>query len=121
MSLETSLFNRLTTQLSTAPVVKIYPGVAPQNTSTPYIVYSKVSADKKYEHSGPSNLSLDRLQISVFSSGYLTAKNVVARVITAMEGWGDAQAVFKANEIDMYEPETKTYHIPVDFLVWHNM
>jgi len=121
MSLETSLFNKLTSGLSTAPVVKIYPGVAPQKTSTPYIVYSKVSADKKYDHGGPSELSLDRLQVSVFSSGYLAAKAVVARVITAMEGWGDAQAVFKVNEIDLYEPETKTYHIPVDFFVWHNM
>lgn len=121
MSFETALYNRLSSQLSTTVGTRIYPGTAPQGTSKPYIVYRKVSAGKEYSHAGSASLSRDRVQVSVFSTGYLTAKNVVAKVITAMETATVFQATFKANELDLYESETKVFHVPVDFFVWHSL
>jgi hypothetical protein len=38
-----------------------------------------------------------------------------------MEGWTGVQAAFKVNELDFYEEDTKMYHIPVDFMIWHNL
>jgi hypothetical protein len=121
VSFETALYNRLSSQLSTTVGTRIYPGIAPQNTTTPYIVYLKVSAGKEYSHGGSVGLSRDRVQVGVFSTGYLTAKSVVSKVVTAMEGSTVFQASFKANELDIYESETKMFHVPVDFFVWHNL
>ena len=120
MSFETALYTRLSSQLSSTVGTRIYPTVAPSSATLPYLVYFKVSADKQYAHSGASSLSVDRVQVSVFSTGYLVAKNIAAAVVTALEGWTSA-VVFKANERDIYEDDTKTFHIPVDFRVWHNM
>jgi hypothetical protein len=121
VSFETKLFTRLSSQLTTSVGTRIYPAVAPQTATLPYIVYRKVSANKQYAHSGPLSLTFDRVQVSVFSTGYLAGKTIAGNAITALEGWTDAQAVFKANELDLYEPDTKVFHIPVDFLIWHNM
>jgi hypothetical protein len=121
MSFETALFNRLSSQLSTSVGTRIYPAVAPLTATLPYLVYRKVSANKQYEHSGPSSLTFDRVQVSVFSAGYVAGKAIAQDVTVALEGWGDAQAVFKANELDLYESGPKVYHTPVDFLIWHNI
>ena len=121
MSFETALYSRLSSQLSSAVGTRIYPLVAPQKTTLPYLTYSKVSAVKQYTHSGSASLSNDRIQISVFSTGYLAGKTIAGAVVTALEGWSTAQAVFKANELDLYEDETKVFHIPVDFRVWHSL
>ena len=121
MSFESELYTRLSSQLSSTVGTRIYPAVAPNSATLPYLVYRKVSADKQYAHSGASSLSFDRLQVSVFSTGYVTGKALAGAVVTALEGWTSAQAVFKANELDLYEDDTKVFHIPVDFFVWHNL
>ena len=119
MTLETDLYSRLSTAV-TLVSGRIYPLVAPQGTTTPYITYAKISAGKYYTHGGAAGLSRDRLQISVYSTGYVTAKAIVTQVVTAMEDWGDIQAAFKEHEIDMFETETSLFHVPVDYFVWHD-
>jgi len=116
MSFETALFQKLSSGVSLVSN-RVYAGVAPQKVTTPYIVFSKISAGRQYTHSESGGLSRDRVQVSVFSTGYLTAKGVVAQVVTALEGF--AQAGFKENEIDIYESETNLFHVPVDFFIWH--
>ena len=121
MSFETAIYNRLSSQMSSALGTRIYPMVAPQKTATPYVVYTKISAGKEYSHAGGASLSRDRVQISVFSTGYLAAKTVVGNIVTAMEGAATFQASFKVNEIDFYEEQTKLFHIPIDFIIWHSL
>ena len=121
MSFETALYNKLSSGLSTTVGTRIYPTAAPSTVITPYIVYRKVSANRQYAHSGQSSLTFDRVQISIYSTGYLVAKGIVSTLVTTMEGWTGVQAAFKQNELDFYEEATKVYHIPVDFLIWHNL
>ena len=121
MSFETALYSKLSSGLSTTVSTRIYPATAPQGVAKPYIVYRKVSANRQYAHSGQSSLTFDRVQVSVFSTEYLVAKGLVSTLFTTMEGWTGVQAAFKVNEIDFYEEDTKLYHIPVDFMIWHNL
>ena len=120
MSFETALFDKLSSGV-TLVGSRIYAGVAPQGTATPFIVYSKVSAEKQYAHSGAGGLTRDRLQVSVYSTGYLAAKKVVKQVETALESWPSVQAAFKQNELDLRDEATNLFHVPVDYFIWHNI
>ena len=107
-----------------------YLKVAPSTAVTPYGVIFKVSPGKDYTHTG-SGLSMSRMQCSCFSTvGYYNAKMLAASVITAMEAWPSktssptstgVQAVFLAGEMDLFEDDTKSHHIALDFFVWHSL
>lgn len=123
MSIETDLYTQLSTHAGLTALVstKIYPVLAPQKVDLPYCVYLKVSNVRQYSHQGFSNLERVRLQISCFAKTYSTAKDVAAQVIAAMEAWSasSVQAVIPDGEEDLYEEDTETYHIPLDFIVWY--
>ena len=100
--------------------VRIYLKVAPQTAKSPYCVLFKVSPGKDYTHSG-SGLSMSRMQVSCFADTYREVKQTANLIKTRMENWPAAessvQAVFKAAELDLFEE--RTYHIALDFFVWH--
>ena len=102
------------------------------SAASPYGVIFKVSPGKDYTHdylNATSKLSVSRMQCSCFSTvGYLSAKNMAVSVIDAMEVWPTksttptstgVQTVFLEGETDLYEDDTKTHHVALDFFVWH--
>jgi hypothetical protein len=97
-----------------------YLRVAPQQADYPYGVIFKVSPGKDYTHSG-SGLSQSRMQCSCYAGSYRAAKTLASEVISVMEVWPAAEskvhAVFLAGETDLFEE--RTYHIALDFFVWH--
>jgi hypothetical protein len=130
--IETSLYAYLAAYAGLAALVsdRIYPVIAPQGSTKPCLVYTKIGNDRKHSMQGYSGLQETRIQISCFAELYETvgavvgAKDVAAQVVAAMEAWeGSAgiQAVFPAGERDMYEPDTELYHIPLDFIIWHSV
>jgi hypothetical protein len=124
VSIESDLYSYLSTYAGLIPLVgdRIYPLVAPQSVQAPYCTYQKISSGRQYSHSGFSNLSRPRMQVSCFAPTYLQAKAVAIQVIAAIEAWpgsGSVQAAFTENEQDLYDPDTKLYYIPVDFFVYY--
>jgi len=123
--IENLLYTRLSTYAGLIALVstRIYPVKAPASTLKPFIVYYKISDVRNTSHSGFSNLSMTRFQISVYSETYIAAKNIRSQVIACMENWIDRptiQAVLPAGENDIYEDDTKIFHLPLDFIIWHN-
>lgn len=101
---------------------EIYPIILPQREE-PYpsswagITYFLVSHPEVYSKDGPSGLSFPRMQISVWSPSYTKAKQLAELVKAAMHGY--AEFATKENEDDIYEADTKLYHIPLDFIIQH--
>lgn len=118
MSIETEMFTLLKTVAALGN--RVYAGVAPQSVVKPYASFYKLSPGRKYTHGGFSDLSETRMQVSIFDTEYKKAKDVAGAVIVALEGWAAAQAAFIVGEQDMWEQETKLYHVSIDVLVWHN-
>lgn len=123
--IETALYSRLTTYAPLEALIstRVYAVAPPQDVVLPYCVCSKVSNQRQYSHDGYSSLQRPRIQVSCFATGYLIAKQIAEQVIAALESWPGAdnvQAAFMENEIDLYEQDTKLYHVPVDFLIWMN-
>lgn len=122
MSFESDLYTRLSNDTGLTALVdtRIYPLVAPANTTRPYCCYMVVSQPHQYSHSGFSGLSQVRTQVSCYADNHGSAKSVADAVIAALESWSDnntIQCSMLLNEQDVFEKETGLYHVPVEFSV----
>ncbi len=53
----------ITDLIGTSPEARMYPNLAPQTTSLPYIVYGYISGSRVRDLSGPTGVTQDRYQI----------------------------------------------------------
>ncbi|MDA8212162.1 MAG: DUF3168 domain-containing protein [Clostridia bacterium] len=134
MIIEEALYAHLNTYANLTALVgnRIYPLVLPQKGSYPAITYQKVSGPRLHALQTDPGTAHPRFQISCWAQTYSKAKAVVKQVQAALQdfsgimgGAGGVQvdAVLFENEFDLYEEETEgktgLYHIPVDFIIWH--
>ena len=84
--IQTGLFNLLKTIPSIGN--RVYPLVAPQNTTTPYITYQRISSFDTSTTEGTESLDLARFQIKVFSKTYSDAVNNANLVKEKLSGKG---------------------------------
>lgn len=134
MVIEEALYAHLSTFAGLAVLVsnRIYPLVLPQKGTYPSITYLKVSGRRLHALQTDPGMASPRFQISCWAQTYTQAKAVAKQVQAALQnfsgvmgGAGGVQvdAVLFENEFDLYEDETegktKLYHVPVDFIIWH--
>lgn len=130
MKIEEALFSHLKSHAGLSALVgtRIYPQIMPQGVTMPAVTYQKISGPREYSHGGPSELAHPRFQLSCWAKNYSTAKDIAEQVRLALQAYrgtmGGAGGVtvygaFLENEIDLYESDTRLYHIPVDFSIWH--
>jgi len=100
---------------------RIYPGVLPQNCPYPAVNFFLVSSDPVEVMGGPSGMDIPYVQVSVRDTTIDGAAAVADQVKAAMRStwgaWGSATVHYSGlrNEHDLYEPETGTFHIALDF------
>ncbi|MFA5866917.1 MAG: DUF3168 domain-containing protein [Actinomycetota bacterium] len=123
MSIEETLFTRLSTHAGLIALVaaRIYPLVAPEGVAAPFVIYQRISTRVVHAMSTDPSLESPRFQVSARGSSYASAKTVETQILAALRDYTDAtiQRAFYENKADLYEPDTKLYHIPVDFIIWH--
>jgi hypothetical protein len=98
---------------------RIFPGVAPEGTLSPYVAFFKISG--AMSHNLP--VAYPRYQFSCFAKSYTEAKEIAEQVRLAFQRYkgilGGAggvrvkQAVYEG-DIDLYEKDTGLHHVPVD-------
>ena len=113
---------------------RIYYVQAPQETPQPYMVISKVDGPREHSHDGSSHLAHPRFQLSVFASTYSDAKNCVAALQTALDGYtgtmGGAGGVYVGsslfddeNDLTWVDDENSgapgLYGVVADYIIWH--
>ena len=121
MTIEAVLFTRLSTFAGLAALVstRVYPLAAPQNVVLPYLTYRRVSSVRTSAFGADTNNVTERFQIDVWAASFASARNVAEQVTLAMQRWRNTTGTvvddtFIENQIDLYEPETDTFHIAVD-------
>jgi hypothetical protein len=97
---------------------RIYPQIAPDAPTTPYIVYQRVSSNSENVLSGKTNLINTRLQIDVYSKTYVQAQAIAAQVDALMDGWSVQNVSNPAQ--DAFEPDVRLHRVILDYSVWHN-
>lgn len=131
-TLEAGLYSRLTgdTDVSALVSTRVYPHVAPQGASLPYLTYYRVTTNRAPVMSGAVDLINPRIQVDVWASTYTGARDLADKVRHALDQWtGSAGGVsFRwvslVDERDSIEPaqdasEEPTYRVSLDIETWH--
>jgi len=107
---------------------RLYYVRAPQDVTKPYVVFFKVSGSREYSHDGASELANPRFQFSCFATTYYEAKQTVNAIRVAIEAFSgtmggdggvEVGSCFCINESDIYEEDTRLFHVAVDYLIYH--
>lgn len=105
---------------------RIYPLVVPQDVIMPAVAYQKISGAPQRSHSGFSNLSSDRFQITCEADDYATAKAVEVAVRHCWESYVGAQSgisIEAAQVVNIVDGFSDVHAAPVvrlDVMIWHN-
>jgi hypothetical protein len=100
---------------------RIYPVTLPQGVTLPAIRYMQIDNPPELSHSGSSELSHPRIQLTAVASTYATAEAIAEALKLALHGsqrWGPGCVSWIASDVDGYEPETGLYMRHVDVLMW---
>lgn len=99
---------------------RCYPIKLPERVVLPALTYFQVSGVENNTHDGYDGTSINRWQISCWARTYKEAKELAEQVKQQLRTFsgGIVYIVEKSmlgNEMDLYEPDTGIYHIPVEF------
>ncbi|OME59482.1 tail completion protein gp17 [Paenibacillus odorifer] len=121
MAIETKLRDYLLSVKEIQSVVdtRIYPGWLPEKPIYPAIAYLVISGVS--HHNIP--VAYPRFQFSVFSTKYSEVKELAEEIRSALQRYQGSmggvrvlQGVWEGSR-DMYESDTKLYHIATDFKI----
>jgi hypothetical protein len=115
----------LGTYLETVPLAggRVHAMKLPQDPTLPALVFIRVSTMPTYSHSGFSNFTEARFQISCWAATYMAARQLAAQVRTALDGYSGAMGTTQighclcASDRDIYEPEPQRFHAPLDYMI----
>lgn len=116
MTLQSDLFTLLSTG-GTDCAGRVYPGVAPDAPTLPYMVYSRINTNSENVLSGTSGLANTRMQIDIYAKTYVQAQTIARAVDTLMNGWNYQNVSILSQ--DMYEPDVKLHRVIADYSIWH--
>jgi len=105
--------------LSALVSTRIYPVMAPQDVTLPYVTYQRVGGTREMDFSGVSNLELPQFQVSGWADSYLGAQNLIEPIIAEMM----AGAGFSVNSI-FYLPdgeEGEVFSASLGFGISHDL
>lgn len=114
--------------LSALISTRIYSLTLPQNCTMPAVTYRQISGPRVHTMGSDPGLTHPRFQFSCWGSSYGSAKDVARKLQAALQdykgtmgGGGGVvvQASLLENELDIYDPDTKLYCVPLDFIIWH--
>jgi hypothetical protein len=98
---------------------RIYPVIAPQDVTDPYVTYQRVSGERVIDFGGASNLEQPHYQVSGYADDYLESQNMAEPIIVAMM----AATGFSVTSISFLpdEEENAMYSVSLDFGISHDL
>lgn len=96
---------------------RVYPNVAPDKPTAPYIVYSRVASSPENTLADGQPIQQTRLQVDIYDKTYAGVQTLAESVLTAMTG-----ATVKAIQLleqDQYEQDVKLHRVIHDYSIWH--
>ena len=110
------------TNLTALVSTRVYTLVMPQDSDYPAVVISKASQlrENTMANSGGSGVDNQRCRVDIFDSTLASCEAVAEQIRLAFIAYESAN--FKAVQVfnlDLYEDDTKLYHVVVDYSVWY--
>jgi hypothetical protein len=118
--IENYIFQHLSTSTAINNYVgaRIYPLIAPQNPTYPFIIYQRIGTIPAYALDGFGSLSNVSMQFDCYATNYGTIRSLSSALHTVMQA-----ATFKSilnNDMDFAEPELDSYRVTQDYSIWIN-
>jgi hypothetical protein len=113
MSIESTLYDTLRNDVTVAGLVstRIYPQVAPDNASVPYVTYQVIVGTAHNKLVGAADSERKVIQINCISNSYSNAKTIAVACKAAVNG---AVGYLNAERDDYYE-QTENHRVMLDF------
>lgn len=130
MTINEALYSYLSTHAGLSALVglRIYPLFLPQNVTYPAVVITEIDLTPKHAMGADVSLYEVRFQFSCWGDTKSSVDSVKAQVISALRDYSGTmggaggvvvQRIFYESETEIYEPESLKFHIPIDFIIWH--
>lgn len=126
MPIEDMIYTRLTATTALTVLVpssRISPLVRPQGSTTPAIVYWKVSNPVEFMFNPADEMVQPRFQFDCYASSFGTARAVATQVKKTLDRWATSTGtpiIFRVdveNEFDDYDPDLQEYQSSVDVIL----
>lgn len=121
MSFESDLYTVLSVAAVTALVSdRIVPSHMSEGSLPPYIVYTPIFDDRRYDLDGETNLSKVRTQIDCYAEDPDTAASIAEAVIAAIPetGWPLHRTAHSEQDLGL-EPDTRLFRRMLEFSIFH--
>ena len=121
--LEASIYSLLSeaTAITNLVNTRIYPVQAPQPTSFPYIIYSRISGGQVNGLNGYLILENPRIQIDMYSTSYSQAKVCADTVHSIMNGATTFKSIL-LSDTDLFNDDFRdedSFRVSMDFSCWN--
>lgn len=118
--IENYIFRHLSTSTAITGQVsqRIYPVIAPQNPTYPFIVYQRVGTSPDYTLAGFTSLSNVTIQFDCYATDHAGIRALSSAVHTVMQ-----TATFSAilrDDMDFPEPDLSAYRVMQEYSIWIN-
>ncbi len=106
MSIESDLYSTLAAAAGVTALVstRIYPGLAPENATVPYVLYSLSNTERLHTLLGSGDDARYQMQIDCVANTYPSGKAVAEAVVAALQGNGYQQFTY-----DLYDDVTQRH------------
>jgi hypothetical protein len=116
MAIEAALYTALGSLVGN----RVYPDVAPPNTTKPYVTYQQVGGRAvAYLESAVVGYRNARIQINVWHTSRLAASNLARSVEDTLMASTTVRAMPAGAFVAAHEPETNLFGTRQDFTVWY--
>lgn len=126
MPIEATIYTRLSGFAGLTAHVgnRIYPNLAPQGVTLPYIVFRRVSSQRYSAMGVDTGDARSRVQVDIFAAmagGHKTVTDIAAQVRAALQRYNgsDIQDVYLLDEADFFEEDPELHHRALDFDVFY--
>ena len=98
---------------------RIFPGVAPANTSPPYLTYRRTGGDRDWTLAGPSGALKASIQVNAWAGTPKEAAQIMDQVIGLISPAGADFACTGAQDVDAVDDEltTKLHGAAMEFFL----
>lgn len=119
-----AVYGRLSTfpGLTALVVARIYPGVMPQNSVMPVVVYHQIGGNSEKGSLSDPPLKMAQMQVTAFDKTLLGARAVADQILLALDrlraqtvnGVAVDDCIYQG-DVDLFDPDTMLYMVPVTF------
>ncbi len=129
-NVEAVLYSKLTSFAGVTALVadRVYPLLAPQDITRPFITYQRISSPRIKNLQGASYTAQTRFQIDCYALSYMAARELSGQVRLALDGWSNlttavaikGSSLINDSDFPVTETDPKLYRVMMEFLITHD-